>query len=110
MMTYNQSLWELSMETLYPLTKGALLLRGAGIIRFPLRIIASFITDPDTVAVVVQHMSANFLKRTAKFSSAIPTDYQMVANALPSPLFVPAVDVSGRTLLVRTNRRAMNHD
>jgi hypothetical protein len=53
-------------------------------------------------------MSPRLFKRSSKLNGTIPPHHIVVADAIPSFVFMPIVDVFGRALLPRTDSRAMN--
>lgn len=108
-MTYNQSFWEFPMQFFKQLPHGSLLLRRSGIIRNTIVIQPTFVTNPDRVVVVWVTVSTYLYNRSSKLNGSIPAHYIMIADAFPSPLLMPQVDVRSTAPLPRTDSRAMNH-
>ena len=108
MMAYDEGLGELLVELAYQFTQCLFLLRCAGVSSLSLFIKSTFVADADAMAVVQIAVGTHLRDVTTFLDGAVAPYDIVVANALPSPVLVPFVNVFGRAPLSRTDSRAMN--
>ena len=112
----DQGLRKLPMQLRQHPPEGRLLLRRPGVRRLPMLIEAPLITDADGVTVVPITVRSYLLHGSSQFDTPIPSDDEMVPNALPGPpmpifpCLMPLVNIGRRALPSRRDGRAMNNN
>ena len=91
-------------------THRGFLLGCSGIGCFAVGIKATFVADADAVLIVVKTMGSYHGHGTALFDGSISTDDVMVADALPSTLLVPLVNLRCAGGLIVTDSGTMDDD
>lgn len=112
----DQGLRELPVQLRQHPPEGRLLLRRPGVRRLPMLIEAPLITDADGVTVVPITVRSYLRHGSSQFDTPIPSDDEMIPNALPGPpmpifpCLMPLVNIGRRALPSRRDSRAMNND
>lgn len=112
----DQGLRELPVQLRQHPPEGRLLLRRPGVRRLPMFIEAPLITDADGVTVMPITVRTHLRHGPSQFDTPIPSDDEMVPNALPGPAMpilpclMPLVDIGRRALPSRRDSRAMNNN
>ena len=108
MVPYDEGLGELLVELVYQFTQRQLLFWCAGVSSLSLFVQPTFVADADAMAVVRIAVGTHLRDVTSLLDGAVAPYDIVVANALPSSVLVPFVNVFGRAPLSRTDSRAMN--
>lgn len=112
----DQGLRELPVQLRQHPSEGRLLLRRPGVRCLPMFIEAPLITDADGVTVVPITVRTYLCHGSSQFDTPIPSDDEMIPNALPGPAMpilpclMPLVDIGRRALPSRRDSRAMNNN
>ena len=107
-MPYDKGIGELPVELVNQFAQSLLLLLCPCVSSLSLFVQPTFVADADAMAVVRIAVGTNLRDVTSFLDGAVAPYDIVVANALPSPVLVPFVNIFGRAPLSRTDSRAMN--
>ena len=108
MMAYDKGLGELPVELVNQFAQRLLLLLCPCVSSLSLFVQPTFVADADAMAVVRIAVGTHLRDVTSLLDGAVAPYDIVVANALPSPVLVPFVNVFGRALPSGRDSRAVN--